>query len=264
MSNPVDPAFVTEALHLIQPAIEEAGRLALAAREDVVKVSYKVDQTPLTSLDHEIEALLVERIRRSYPSHRILAEEGSIGGDDSEFTWVIDPLDGTRAFASGLPIWGTSVGLLRDDRPVLSVYTMPAVNERYWGTAWNASCNAIPLSRPASVDLDDPLVFLAVPSNAHLLYTIDFGRLRSLGSTAAHLTYVARGAAIGALTRRVKLWDLAGVLPILAHTGIELRYLSGTPFYVAELLHGETAREPLVAAHGAIIEDVLKTIRIKP
>ena len=111
--------------------------------------------------------------------------------------------------------------------------------------------------------MDDPLAFLAVPSNSHLIYDISFRRLRSLGSTAAHLIYVSRGAAVGALTRRVKIWDLAGVLPILMHTGIELRYLSGDPFDVRDLLDGEAAPEPLVAAHATIIEDVLESIRIK-
>ena len=112
---------------------------------------------------------------------------------------------------------------------------MPAVGDLFWGNADGAFYNGQPLLPRDTASLDDPLAFLAVPSNAHLLYNISFGRLRSLGSVAAHLTYVARGAAIGALTRRVKLWDLAGVLPILKHTGIELRYLSGAPFDVRDL-----------------------------
>lgn len=262
MTNPVSVGLAGKALEFIRPMLVDAGRLALALRNDLGEIQIKTDETPVTRLDHDIEALLVGRIRREYPHHRILAEEGSIGGSDPEFTWVIDPLDGTRAYASGLPLWGVSVGLLHNEEPLAGAFHLPAVNELYWGDRRSAFLNGQPLLPPVAA-LDSPLVFLAVPSNSHLLYDISFGRLRSLGSTAAHLVYVARGAAIGALTRQVKIWDLAGVLPLLLSLDIELRYLSGNPFRLFDLLDGQPAPEPLLAANKSIISSLLSMIRPK-
>jgi myo-inositol-1(or 4)-monophosphatase len=217
----------------------------------------------VSRVDREVQALLVARLRQRYPEDRVLAEEGSAGSAAAEFCWALDPLDGTRAYLSGLPIWGISLGLLRQGEPVLGVFAMPAVGETYHGDATGAFCNGEPLSRPGGAAIDDPLAFFAAPSNAHLRYQIDLPRVRSLGSVAAHLVYVARGAAIATLTRRIWLWDLAGVLPILHHTGIALRYLSGAPFDIRPLLSGEPASEPLLAAPPALIAELRSRIAVR-
>jgi myo-inositol-1(or 4)-monophosphatase len=240
----------------------EASQIALDRYRLAHSFDLKHDDTPTTAVDQKVEAFLLDKIHACFPLHQTISEENGAYGSDHEFLWVVDPLDGTRAYASGLPIWGISVGLLHHGEPLAGAFYMPAVNELYWGDANGALLNGRPLL-PPTVSLDDPQVFLAVPSNSHLLYDIKFQRLRSLGSTAAHLIYVARGAAIGALTRRVKIWDLAGVLPMLQHTGIELRYLSGAPFDLRELLAGESAREPLLASRALNIARLLESVRIK-
>lgn len=263
MTNSADRELTDAALQFIKAVLREAGRLALAVREAVGEVQLKADATPVTRVDREIETLLVAHIGRVFPRHRILAEEGSSGGGDSSFLWVIDPLDGTRAYLSGLPIWGISVGLLRNGAPLAGAFYLPAVNELYWGDGQTAFLNDKPLS-PPTAGLDSRFTFLAVPSNWHLEYEISFERLRSLGSTAAHLVYVARGAAIGALTRRVRIWDLAGVLPVLQPLGIELRYLSGAPFAVEALLAGEQIPEPILAAPAHLLDPLRAMIHPKP
>lgn len=228
--------------------LEEAGRLALEQYRQVQAVQLKPDGTPATAVDHAIEAFLLQRIADRYPTHRVLTEESGAHGGDNEITWVIDPLDGTRAFASGLPIWGISVGVLQHGEPLAGVFYLPALNELYRGDRGSAFFNERPLASRPSTDLDDPLAFLLVPSNSHLTHDIAFPRVRSLGSTAAHLAYVARGVAVGALTRRIKIWDLAGVLPMLRRAGIELRYLSGASMHIDKLLDGQPTPEPLLAA----------------
>lgn len=241
----------------------EAALLIPCSPNQIASVIIKPDGTPTTSIDKDIEAFLLNRIRARYPEHGILAEEGGRSATHHEFLWVIDPLDGTRAFASGLPAWGISIGVLRHAEPIAGVFVMPAIGDLFWGSKDGAFYNGQPLAYRPILSLDDPLAFLAVPSNAHMFYNISFGRLRSLGSVAAHLAYVARGAAVGALTRRIKIWDIAGVLPLLQYAGIELRYLSGVPFAVSDLLRGEAAPEPLLAAHPTIMNRLLETIRLK-
>lgn len=249
-------------LSLIREWLKQAGDVALSRRDDIA-VNLKADNTPLTAIDLQIETFLLDCISQHYPHHRVITEEGGIYPGDSEFVWIIDPIDGTRAFASGLPIWGISIGVLWKAKPYLGAFYMPALREMYWGSAEGAFCNSLPISRRSTAEFDDPLVFFAVPSDAHRLYKVNFPRLRSLGSTAAHLVYVARGAAIGALTRKVKIWDLAGVLPILNQMGITLLYLSGKPFCIGELLDGRATPEPIVAAPSNLIQRVRANLRLK-
>jgi myo-inositol-1(or 4)-monophosphatase len=247
---------------LICSWLKQAGRIALDKHELAHTLDLKHDDTPATAVDHEVEGFLLERIHAHHPGHQVVSEESGVHGMEHELLWVIDPLDGTRAYASGLPIWGISVGLLHNGEPLAGGFYMPAVDELYWGDENGAFLNGRPLSPPVA-SLDDPLAFLAVPSNSHLLYDISFHRLRSLGSTAAHLIYVARGAAVGALTRRVRIWDLAGVLPILQRLDIELRYLSGAPCRIGDLLDGQPAPGPLLAAPSSLINPLLAMIHPK-
>jgi len=249
-------------LEIVREWVVEAGRMALEHRETIQAV-LKVDDTPVTLVDKAIEAYLVERIMARCPDHTIIGEEEVTHRGSSPYAWVIDPLDGTRAYASGLPVWGISVGLLAGNEPVAGIFSMPAIGELYWADPQGAWRNGQPLERARTVSLDDPLAYLLVPSNAHLVYEISFPRVRSLGSTAAHLLYVARSTAIGALTRRVYLWDVVGVLPILNRCGIALAHLSGAPLDMGALLANLRLREPLLAARPEHLDSVRAMIRRK-
>jgi myo-inositol-1(or 4)-monophosphatase len=206
---------------------------------------------------------LYDQISSHYPGHQILAEEGTRHGGESEFLWTVDPIDGTRAYASGLPVWGISIGILKGQEPYAGFFFMPAVGELYAGYQDQAFFNNR-LLPPVSQNGPIPsTAFLAVPSNAHRYFNISFGRLRSLGSATAHLAYVARGTALAALTRHLYLWDIAPVLPLLKITGIAVKYLSGQDFYLYQLLDGSPAPGPLVAAPYAEIGNMLASIHYK-
>jgi myo-inositol-1(or 4)-monophosphatase len=243
--------------------LNEAGDIALS-RWHQLEPNYKDDGTPVTAADYQIEHFLLERISRNFPQHKIITEETHTLTANHEFVWVIDPLDGTRAFASGLPIWGISVGIVRNAESYWGAFYMPALGKLYWGNSEGVFCNGQQIVRHQPIGFENQLAFLAVPSNAHIIYDVKFPRIRSFGSTAAHLLYVATGAAIGALTRCIEIWDIAGVLPILHQMGGALVYLSGKPFQISDLLNGETTAEPLVAAHTSVIEQVRNSILYKP
>jgi fructose-1,6-bisphosphatase/inositol monophosphatase family enzyme len=143
------------------------------------------------------------------------------------------------------------------------MFFMPAVNELYSATEEGAYFNHSPISPLSPVGLKNALAFIAVPSSAHLLYEIAFPRIRSLGSTTAHLAYVSRGVALAALTRRLYIWDIAPVMLLLKATGISIKYLSGRKFEMHQLLDGSTSPEPLVAAPLNLIESVRISIQRK-
>ena len=119
------------------------------------------------------------------------------------------------------------------------------------------------ISQSVVTDIESFLAFIAVPSNAHRQFDISFGRLRSLGSTTAHLAYVARGVALAALTRPLYIWDLAPVMPMLQAAGIALQSLSGAEPNWHELLQGYPSPEHLIAAPPAVMETVRSLIRNK-
>jgi myo-inositol-1(or 4)-monophosphatase len=215
-------------------------------------------------VDQQVEQFLIARVAARYPDHPVLSEETGMHAHPGQITWVIDPIDGTRSFAGGLPIWGVSIGILRGDRPLAGGLYLPVTGEMYWGTPEQAFYNDRPLPPAPPVDLASPLTFLAVPSNFYLHFAVSFPRARSMGSTAAHLAYVATGAAVGALLNGISLWDMAGLLPVLTAVGIEITNLAGEPLRPTSLMDGKPIREPLLAAHPAVSASLRGMIRRHP
>lgn len=243
--------------------VREAGQIALSYFNHGVKVHRKADRSLVTEADEEIEALLTARLRETYPEHAIIGEEGAREGR-GQYLWAIDPLDGTRAFIHGLPIWGVSIGLLKEGKPILGVFYMPYLDEYYYtGVHGEAFLNDRPLHCPLIEDWDRNTA-ICVPSNVHRKYIVEFqGIIRSLGSLAAHITYVARGSIVGALLGRPRIWDLAGALAVLERAGGEIRYLSGHKVDLRLLLDGSRSPEPVVVAHPALMERVRSLFKIK-
>jgi myo-inositol-1(or 4)-monophosphatase len=249
-------------IKLIQEWLREAGRIALDHQK---KLSFrtKPDKSIVTNIDYEIEAFLCERIKLHYKKQNILSEEGMEENGQSDYVWIIDPIDGTRAYVSQLPVWGISIGIFKKDRPWAGVFYLPFTHEMFWSANGLAYYNNSPLLPLDDTDLHNPCGFIAVPSSSHLEFDISFPRLRSLGSTAAHLAYVARGLALASLIRRIKIWDIAGILPVLDAVGVTLLDLTGKPFQVSELLQGIAPSLPLIAAPMKIAQEVLSYVQTK-
>jgi myo-inositol-1(or 4)-monophosphatase len=249
-------------LDFLRTCLTEAGQLAFGQRGQMI-AAVKADYSPVTEVDHQVEDFLIERIAKRYPTHQVLSEESGLHASTADFSWILDPIDGTRSFASGLPIWGISIGVLCEGRPVAGGFFLPVTQELYWGTCQQAFYNDHPLAPLHDIDLDSPLVFLAVSSDFHRHFQIAYPRIRSLGSTAAHLAYVATGAAVGSLARKINLWDIAGLLPVLSAVGAEVVTLQGKPFVPAAALHDGIIPEPLLAAHPSVIDALLNQIQKK-
>lgn len=249
---------------MIRRWASEAGELALA-RFHHVQPWLKAGGELVTLADGEVESFLVERLRSAFPAHQIIGEESGEHVGSSECLWAIDPIDGTRAFISGLPVWGVSIGILERGRPARGIFYMPALDEIYHVDAegdafWNDSRLPQLAAQPW-----DANALLCVPSDAHRAYDIAFeGVTRAMGSTAANMIYVARGSALGALIGRVHVWDIAAAQAILERVGGALAYLSGRPVETEELLDGRRAPEPMVAAAPGDLDRLLGQIRIRP
>jgi fructose-1,6-bisphosphatase/inositol monophosphatase family enzyme len=238
---------------MIQSWLEEAGQIALDGFARA-QVHFKADRTPATDVELRMEQFLMERIQAHFPGHQMLTEEQGLQETGSSYRWVLDPIDGTKPYLRGLPMWGISLGLLQDQTPLAGFFYMPVTRDMYTGTVDGAFWNDRPLGGRNVLALDDPLAFLAVTSEAHTKYDIRYPRVQAYGSAAAHLAYVARGIAVGALTRRAYLWDIAGMLPVLHGAGIELAYLSGRPVALEPLFQGAQAEDAFLVARPEYLD----------
>ncbi len=237
-----------------------AGRIALASYGHA-NPQVKYDESLVTEADLAVQEHLRKEVEARYPEHRFLGEEdpSQRGQADCRYLWVVDPVDGTAAFSKGYPIWGVSIAVLRDDVPVVGVFYMPATSEMYSGVANSQSLHDdSPIEARVDEILDNESLLLTY-SRFHNDYTTSFpGKVRSLGSTVAHICYVARGAAWGAVLNNVHIWDVVAGQVILEAAGGEIRDLDGNLFRPADFLESTRIDRPLLAAakgqHQAIRE----------
>lgn len=131
MTAPCPPEFIALAERLADAAAEVIMR---HFRRDL-GIDDKTDETPVTVADRDAEAAMRSLIADSFPGHGIIGEEHGADRPDAEFVWVLDPIDGTKAFISGIPVFGTLIALLRAGRPILGLVNQPMTRERWIGAA---------------------------------------------------------------------------------------------------------------------------------
>ncbi|MFA5520584.1 MAG: histidinol-phosphatase [Castellaniella sp.] len=119
---------------------EQAGHYADQAREQSLKwfrtpleILTKLDDSPVTIADREVESVLRQCIAQHHPEHGIWGEEHGRTGMDADYIWVVDPIDGTRSFISGYPLWGTLLAVLWQGRPRIGLIDVPAIGDRWLG-----------------------------------------------------------------------------------------------------------------------------------
>ena len=151
--------------------IELAERLAAASGpviRDHFRTPFAVDQksdaTPVTIADREAERVMRELIAEAFPGHGILGEELGSERIDAEYVWVLDPIDGTRAFIAGKPIFGTLIALTRNGAPILGVIDQPVNGERWVGAAGRGTTfNGAPVSARPCATLDQAILNTTSP-----------------------------------------------------------------------------------------------------
>lgn len=131
MTDSLDPEFSTLAHRLADVASQAAMRHFRTG----FAIETKDDASPVTRADREAEAAMREQINSAFPAHGILGEEYGAERTDAEYIWVLDPIDGTRAFINGIPLFATLIALVRDGTPVLGLNAFPALDERWLATA---------------------------------------------------------------------------------------------------------------------------------
>lgn len=124
----------------------------------------KADDSPVTIADRTIEAAMREEIEKSFPDHGILGEEHENVRLDAEVVWVLDPIDGTKAFVSGVPTFGTLIACCVDKKPVLGIIDQPIQGERWVGASGHPSTlNGQAIQTAAVGGLKDAILYATAP-----------------------------------------------------------------------------------------------------
>ncbi len=159
---------------------DRARGIALRYFRQPLNVETKADLSPVTLADRTIEAELRRMIAETYPEHGVFGEEEEATGIDRRHVWVIDPIDGTKSFVTGMPLFGTLIALLEDGVPRLGLIEASAMTERWLGIAGAATTlNGAPCRTSACTKLDQARMFTTSPE---MFSGDDAGRYQALAS----------------------------------------------------------------------------------
>ena len=146
---PLPDEKLVELMHFANRLADAAATVTLASFRTAVDVDYKIKGDdhfdPVTEADRNAEKAIRTLIEEKYPQHAILGEEFGHKKNDSPFEWVLDPIDGTRAFISGLPTWGTLIALTYHGTPIIGIIDQPYMGERFAGSRLGATLNGSPI-----------------------------------------------------------------------------------------------------------------------
>lgn len=201
---------------------------------DVINKGRKlqVDFDPVTQADQNSEKAIRRLINESYPHHNILGEELGLeqnnpNADDDKWTWVIDPIDGTRAYICGIPTWGTLVALNNGHKPVVGMLDQPYLKERYIGTPDGAYLNGNRIQcRPctnlseATVSTTDPTQFFANAEDLAAFNRVaSRARMVRNGYDCYGYAMVAAGFMDVVIECGLEAYDIQALIPIVEGAG---------------------------------------------
>ena len=195
---------------------------------------------PVTAADRGAEAAIRALIAKHHPDHGVIGEEYGEDRPDAEFVWVIDPVDGTRAFIAGLPLWTTLIGLRFQGAPVLGSIGQPFLDEIFIGDAGGSRLIRHGDSSPLAVRQGTPLNrAIVAPTDPHACFnpaerTVwaplrDAARLVRLGCDAYAYAMVAAGTLDMVVEAGLKCWDIEAAIPLIAGAGGVVTNWAGEP-----------------------------------
>ncbi len=216
---------------------------------------------PVTAGDRGAEAAMRRLIETHFPGHGVIGEEYGSQGTDREFVWVLDPIDGTRAFVLGLPIWGTLIGLLHDGRPVAGVMAQPFVDDLFFGSAAGAFLRRGDDTKPLAVRSGRALDQASIATTTPQLFSADERpRYNALESACGLVRYgtdcyayalLAAGHIDLVVESGLKPFDIVALIPIIeAAGGIVTNWVGGNAASGGQILAaGDAALHASAMAH---------------
>lgn len=251
-----DTPSIAELLDAAEAFALGAGDITLRTFGGLVEHEDKHDGSPVTRADRDAERYLRREIEARWPEHGIVGEEFGTTRDDARTRWILDPIDGTRSFMRGVPLYGVLIGIEHEGEPVVGVAHFPALREtvaagRGLGCRWNgapARVSSVDALGRALVLTTDVERILSRPQGSGwrtLQQRASFSR--TWGDCYGHIL-VATGRAEVMVDPALTAWDAGPLLTILTEAGGTFTDLGGTP-----TIHGGSG----VSSNGALHDEVL-------
>jgi myo-inositol-1(or 4)-monophosphatase len=198
------------------------------------------DFDPVTAADQAAEAVIAKYLKEKRPEHGIVGEEFGNHQAGARFKWVIDPIDGTRSFIIGTPMWGTLIGLLDGAEPILGIMNQPYTGERFWsdGSASFMSAPALPsptrlatrrcpILRDAVLASTHPDIFAPGPEREAFTRVKTEAKLTRYGGDCYAYCMLAAGFVDVIIETSLQPYDVVALIPIVEHAGGRMTTWSG-------------------------------------
>lgn len=250
-------ASLRDILNFATDAAWRAGRMTMRYFQTGIAVERKADESPVTIADRDAETKLRDLIAARFPDDGIVGEEHADKVGTTGRRWIVDPIDGTKSFVCGVPLYGVMVGVEIDGDPAVGVVHFPALNEmicagKGLGCTWNgrtARVSAVSDMKDATVILTD-FTHLCGRDEAVARICSRAKLVRGWGDCYGHIL-VATGRAEVMLDPVMNVWDCAALAPILREAGGTFTTWSGEA-----TIWGDEA----IGTNGALFEDVMALI----
>lgn len=240
-------------LHTAISAARSAGAILLSYRKkDGLEIAEKADRSLVTAADLASEKEILTRLQSAFPSDAILSEEAGELPGDGKRRWIVDPLDGTTNFSRRLPMAAVSIALWEGQTPVVAALYLPVLDELFTATADGpASLNGVEIRVSETSRLEDAMINVYFDRHRFLEPGLDTfrrvalaceGRVKTMGSTASMLCYVACGRLDAFVRNSTRVWDFAAGKLVLERAGGRL-----TDFDEAPLIRSD---QSLLATNG--------------
>jgi histidinol-phosphatase len=256
---PFRPHLEAFAAFMRQLAVESGSVIKPLFFDPRLAVDEKSDHSPVTIADRRAEELMRERIHSAYPSHGIIGEEYGSEHADAEFVWVLDPIDGTKSFMTGCPLFGTLVALLHQGKPVLGMIHQPVLGQLVLGDGQTTTLNGEPIRVRGTSELSRATLLLTdrrdVKRHRNIAHyealEAEARVVRTWGDCYGYLLLSAGFADI-MLDPIMNAWDLLALVPVVRGAGGRISdWQGGEP---------DASTDSIVAAVPALHERVISLL----
>ncbi len=234
-----------EFITVAEATVREAGLLALSLQGKLKDIQFKGEKDIVTEADFASDVLIRKLLTAAFPSHNIITEEEAAIDHGSEFTWYVDPIDGTVNYSRGMPLWGVSAGLRQGKEIIAGAIYLPALNEMYTTTlGGGAFLNGNKIKVSSVIKMEDAIVSHGdfnigsddeerkalnsrnLSARAHTAASVQ--RVKCMGSAVLEGAFVAAGRLDAYCMLAMKPWDVAVAGLLVTEAGGRVSQLDGS------------------------------------
>ncbi len=247
-------------LEFAKGTANNAGKILMAHFAKGIRFKKKSDGSLVTPADMASDSYIRAALSKKYPGHAVLAEESGLSGGGSEYMWLVDPLDGTHDYVFGIPLFGVSIALYRNEKPLVGVIYLPFYKRMYYAARGGGAFmngNKIRVSKEREEQL---LLYDSYFKGKKATQLSSIGKLadatshiRIIGSSVVNFAWVASGVADAYVERTIYPYDIAAGCLIVEEAGGKVTEISGAPWHLRS--------DNLIASNGRVHGRLVELLR---